>query len=120
MDENEKRYKIKKIETYNREKKEYSMKAVKAFGVGSFALANIVLGWGGLTEYINLVPTGDPGFIMIATSSMFLGGTIVELVQLKKIISSIKNFIKLDGRIEEINEEIDLFEEKNDISRGGR
>lgn len=118
MTEEENRYKIKKIESYSREKKEYSKKAAKAFGVGTAALATIVIGWGGLMEYLDLVPNADMSYLLGTTSSLVLGGSIVEIVQIKKIIESIKNKVKLDGRIEEINEELDLLEE--DKSRGGR
>jgi len=121
MTEEEKRYKIMKIESYQTEKKEYNTKARKAFGKGIFALGNIVLGVGGLLEFMNLPSDVSTNFIMIALSGMFAGGSIVEMVQIKSLINSIKNKVKLDGRIEEINEELDLLDEQTSSkSRGGR
>ena len=85
MTEEENRYKIKKIESYNREKKDYSKKAAKAFGVGAAALATIVVGWGGLTEYLSLVPNAEMSYLLGTTSSLIVGGSVVEIVQIKKI-----------------------------------
>ncbi len=118
MDESEKRYKITKIESYNAEKKEIGQKEKKAFITAAVALGVTLVGWNGMMEYLELVQDFDISYLMGTTSTLFLGGSIVEIVQIKRIIEAIVNKTKLDGRIEEIEEELELSDE--DKSRGGR
>ena len=118
MDEETKRYKIMKVESYVAEKKEYGKQERKAIGNGVLSLGVIVLGLGGLLEYMNIPKDVSTNFILASLSGMFGIGSIVEIVQIKRIINAIKNKVKLDGRIEEVNEEIDLLDEGK--SRGGR
>lgn len=118
MVEEEKRYKIRKIESYNAEKKEIGQKEKKAFVTAAIVLGVTLVGWNGLIEYLDLVQNVDISYLLGTTSTLFLGGSIVEIVQVKRIIQAIVNKTKLDGRIEELEEEIELSDE--DKSRGGR
>ena len=122
MTEEEKRYKIKKVESYVAEKKELGKKEAKAFGVGAVALGMLCVGAKSILELFNIAPMGaDLAF----TNSIVLGltglSTVVEIKSIATVIHTIKNKLKLGGKIEEINEELDLLEEEvNNKSRGGK
>ena len=122
MTEEEKRYKIKKIESYIADKKEFSKVEAKAFGVGTIALGMLFVGVKSMLELFNILPSDSIDLNYTSSIIFSLTGvsTAVELQSIATVINAIKNKIKLSGKIEEINEELDLFEEENNRSRGGR
>ena len=122
MTEEEKRYKIKKIESYIADKKEFSKVEAKAFGVGTIALGMLFVGVKSMLELFNILPSDSIDLNYTSSIIFSLTGvsTAVELQSIATVINAIKNKIKLSGKIEEIDKELDLFEEENNRSRGGR
>jgi len=121
MNEEEKRYKINKVISYVAEKKEYAAKEKKSFIIGTISLGVLYAGIRGTMEYLGVPMNDDLVFIngiLIGVNGISATVGIKSIIQ---FINSMKKKIRLDGRIKEINEELDLLEEQeNNKSRGGR
>ena len=76
-----------------------------------------------MLELFNILPSNSIDLTYTSSIIFSINGVsiAVELHSIAKIIYAIKNKIKLNGKIEEITEELDLLEEQeNNKSRGGR
>ena len=121
MTDSERRFKIEKIEEYQEEKKEDNKKALKSFGLGVFSLFLINMGLKAILEAGNIPANIDVTNIKIIIWSIFGLGASFEIKSICSFLSSLKNKLNLDGRIQEIQEDITLYDEQiRNKSRGGR
>ena len=121
MNENEKRFKIEKLEKYSGEWKESKDRIGTMFLIGTISLAAVVGGLGGIVELHHIPSNYAQNYLEMSTFALTAMGIPIGFSSIRELIYSIGDKTNIEKKIDKINEELDLLQEKNiNQSRGGR
>lgn len=121
MNEEEKRFKIEKIEKYNEERKDMKNHIENMAVIGFLSLAALVGGIGNIAELSNIPGEYTTEFLSYSSSGLVCLGVPIGITSIIELIKGIKDKTNIEKSIDEINEELDLLEQQEEPkSRGGR
>ncbi len=120
MTEKEKKLKIEKIEKYSAEWHDNNDYLKFAYKTGFVALVATFLGVSGLKELFGLSGSSDAYAINSIVTGLTVAGSYSSVISLKGAIQGICEKIKLEKKIDELNEALEQIPEEKEIGRGGR
>ena len=121
MTEEERRFKIEKLEKYSEERRESKDHIENMFLIGTLSLAAIVEGIGNYAELWHIPNSYAQYFLEFSTLSLVGMGVPIAIASIKELIKAIAEKTNIEKRIDEINEELDLLDQQKEYkSRGGR
>lgn len=121
MTEEEKRFKIEKLEKHSEEWRESKDHIENMFMIGTLSLVAIVVGIGNCVELFHIPNSYTQNFLEFSALTPVVMGVPVGITSIKGLIKEIAEKTNIEKRIDEISKELDLIEQQEENkSRGGR
>lgn len=118
MNEEQKKLKIEKLEKYSEVWKDEKNRAELFTAVGTLSLMAILGGIKSIIEAFNIPSQHVTDWISGTSEILTASGIAFSYISFKMVIDSMSKKINIQNKIDELNAEIDEYENKN--ARGGR